>query len=99
LPIADALLRHGVECQRAEDEFGATLADHAIASALKVRVGAPLIEALRILFDKDLRPVATQITLIPPERDKIHLVIEAESVSELPRGEALGTLSPHARAG
>jgi len=98
LPIADALLLYGVECQRAEDEFGATLADHAIASALKVRVGAPLIEATRVLFEKDHRPVVSQVTLIPPERDKIRLVIEAESVSELPWGEALGTLSPNARA-
>lgn len=60
---------------RAEDEVGAALADPVLAAALAVKVGDPLLEVTRTMYDPDRRPLAYQWTLIPPTRHRLRLLI------------------------
>ena len=72
-----ALKRIGHPCQRAEETVGATLADPEVAGEIAVKVGAPLLELSRVMLDSEERPIGYQLTLVPPERRKLRLIIQA----------------------
>lgn len=76
--IFNALRRAGHPCDRAEETIGATLADPEVAALIDVQVGAPLLELSRLMLDVDGRPIGHQLTLVPPERRKLQLVIQAD---------------------
>jgi GntR family transcriptional regulator len=73
--LFDALRRVGFPCLRAEEIVGATLADPEIAREIGVKVGAPLLELSRVMLDIHERPIAYQLTLVPPERRRLRLNI------------------------
>jgi len=73
--LFDALRRAGYPCVRAEESVGAALADPEVAGEIEVKVGAPLLELSRVMFDARGRPIAYQLTLVPPERRKLRLNI------------------------
>jgi len=75
--LFDALNRIGHPCQRAEETVGATLADPEVAAEIDLKVGAPLLELSRVMFDPNDRPIGHQLTLVPPERRKLRLIIQA----------------------
>jgi GntR family transcriptional regulator len=81
--VIEALRRAGREVRRAEDEVGATLADPVLAEALAVPIGAALLDLARVMFDADGGPVAYQRTVIPPERHKLRLVVEADDEASI----------------
>jgi GntR family transcriptional regulator len=88
--IFTALKRAGRACHRAEETVGATLADPEVAVEIEVKVGAPLLELFRVMFDDTGRAICTQLTLLPPERRKLRLIIQP-SDSGLPD---VGVLTP-----
>jgi GntR family transcriptional regulator len=76
-----AILRElGHEPRRFDDELSAVLADPLIAEALEVRIGSPLVEITRLMFDES-GPVAHQWTLLPPGRRRLSTSIEAAAGS------------------
>lgn len=54
--VVDSLGRAGRPVHRADDEVGATLADPVVADAPKVRIGDPLLEMTRTMFDRSGKP-------------------------------------------
>jgi GntR family transcriptional regulator len=98
--MLEALRLHGFDCFRAEDEFGAVLADGSMAMLLDVRIGAALLEYRRIFFDQQRRPICHQLTLLP-ERTRMRQVIEADADIPLSPEVAVGKLAsrPHKAEG
>lgn len=43
-----------------------------------MKIGSPLLELARVLYDGNERPLSFQTTLVPPERRKLRLVIHAD---------------------
>lgn len=81
--LPEALRRSGHGVERAEDEVGATLADPATAAALGVRIGDPLLEMARAMFDLHARPLAFQWTLVSPRRFRLRVVISGDGQQSL----------------
>jgi GntR family transcriptional regulator len=77
ITLLDALKKAGRPCVRADDQIGATLADPIIARELELNIGSPLIELARVMQDAKGRNLCYQISLIPPDRHKIRVSIEA----------------------
>lgn len=92
--LIEALRRIGRIVRHAEDEIGATLADATIASALQLRVGDPLLEMTRTMFDEDRRPVAFQWTVTSPAVFKLRVVISGDANETILPTADLGTLAP-----
>ncbi|MBV9510801.1 MAG: GntR family transcriptional regulator [Caulobacteraceae bacterium] len=84
--IYDALAEAGRPCARAEETVGAVLADPEVAAEIDIKVGAPLLELSRLMLDAAGAPLAWQLTLIPPERRKLRLVIEPDEDGLLQAG-------------
>jgi len=72
--LVQALSRYGHTVARAEDEVGATLADPVTAPILGIRVGDPLLEMARTLYDPDGVPLAFQWTLVSPDRFRLRII-------------------------
>jgi GntR family transcriptional regulator len=92
--IYEVLKRAGSPCHQAEELIGAALADPGIAMLLNIKIGAPLIETTRLIFDAQARPIALQVALIPPERRRLRVHIFADESSTLPVTGAPGIFSP-----
>jgi GntR family transcriptional regulator len=67
-PLLELLERSGLEVSRATQQIGAGLATPAIATALGIKIGSPLIELTRIVFDRDERAVEHLHALYRPDR-------------------------------
>ncbi len=67
-PLLALLERSGVRIERASQRISAALAMPDTARALKVRVGSPLIELVRTVFDRDGRGVELLHALYRPDR-------------------------------
>jgi GntR family transcriptional regulator len=67
-PLLALLERSGVRLERASQRISAALATPDVARALKVRVGSPLIELVRIAFDSDGRGAEHLHALYRPDR-------------------------------
>jgi GntR family transcriptional regulator len=84
--IFDALSHVGHACRTAEETVGATLADPEVAAEINIKVGAPLLELSRVMLDADGRPIGYQLTLVPPERRKLRLIIQVDENGILDSG-------------
>ncbi|TQM11260.1 GntR family transcriptional regulator [Pseudonocardia kunmingensis] len=73
--LVELLRRAGRVVHRAVDEVGATVADAPVAAALRVRVGDPLLQMARVMFDAGGAPLAYQWTLVSPDRFRMRVVI------------------------
>lgn len=67
-PLLELLERSGVKVERATQQIGAGLATPAVAAALGVKVGSPLIELTRVVFDGKGRGVEHLHALYRPDR-------------------------------
>ena len=65
-PILDLLERSGVKVERATQRIGAGLATPAVAQALGIETGSPLIELTRVVFDRSGRGVEHLHACIAP---------------------------------
>ena len=67
-PLLGLLERSGAKLDRASQRISAVLASPDLAHALKVRVGSPLIELVRVVFDRSGRGVEHLHALYRPDR-------------------------------
>jgi GntR family transcriptional regulator len=67
-PLLTLFQRSGVKIVRATQRISAALATPEIAHALNVRVGSPLIELVRVVYDRDGRGVEHLHALYRPDR-------------------------------
>jgi GntR family transcriptional regulator len=65
------LERAGVKVEHASQRIGAGLATPAVATALKVKTGSPLIELQRVVFDRSGKGVEHLHALYRPDRYSI----------------------------
>ena len=68
LPLLTLLERNGVTASSARQIISATVADAAVATALNITVGAPLLEVRRVVLDRTDRPVEYIQVLYRPDR-------------------------------
>jgi GntR family transcriptional regulator len=88
-PLLALLERCGVRIERASQRVSAVLATPETAHALKVGIGSPLIELLRVVYDRDGRGVEHLHALYRPDRYNLEM--------ELERARQGGTWTPAAR--
>jgi GntR family transcriptional regulator len=67
-PLLELLERSGVKVERATQQIGAGLATPAVAAALGVKIGSPLIELTRVVFDGKGGAVEHLHALYRPDR-------------------------------
>lgn len=67
-PLLELLERSGVKVERATQRISACLAAPEVAAALGVTTGSPLIELVRIVYDRDNRGVEYLYALYRPDR-------------------------------
>ena len=70
-PMLKLLERAGVKVEHASQRIGAGLATPAVATALKVKTGSPLIELQRVVFDRSGKGVEHLHALYRPDRYSI----------------------------
>jgi GntR family transcriptional regulator len=78
-PLLALLERSGVKIERASQRVSAVLATPETAQALKVRVGSPLIELVRVVYDSDGRGVEHLHALYRPDRYNLEMELERSS--------------------
>ena len=67
-PLLELLERAGVKVEHARQRISAGLATPAVAEALGVRSGAPVIELVRVVYDRSGRGVEHLHALYRPDR-------------------------------
>jgi len=67
-PLLELLERAGAKVERARQRISACLASREVAEALDVRSGSPLIELVRVVYDRDGRGVEHLHALYRPDR-------------------------------
>jgi GntR family transcriptional regulator len=72
-PLLALFERSGVKIDRASQRISAVLATPETARALKVRVGSPLIELVRVIYDRDGRGVEHLHALYRPDRYNLEM--------------------------
>jgi len=72
-PLLALLERAGVAIERASQRIGAVLATPETARVLKVKVGSPLTELVRVVYDRDGRGVEHLHALYRPDRYKLEM--------------------------
>ena len=72
-PLLALLERSGVKIERASQRVSAVLATPETAHALKVGIGSPLIELVRVVYDRDGRGVEHLHALYRPDRSKLEM--------------------------
>lgn len=75
-PLLSLLERAGVNIERATQRVSAVLATPEVAQALKVRTGSPLIELVRVVYDRDGRGVEHLHALYRPDRYNFEIDLE-----------------------
>lgn len=72
-PLLALLERSGIKIDRASQRISAVLATPETAHALKVRVGSPLIELVRVVYDRNGRGVEHLHALYRPDRYNLEM--------------------------
>jgi len=75
-PLLALLERSGVKIERASQRISAVLATPETAHTLKVGVGSPLIELVRVVYDSDGRGVEHLHALYRPDRYNLEMDLE-----------------------
>lgn len=75
-PLLELLERSGVKVSRATQQIGAGLAGPAIATALGVATGSPLVELTRVIYDARGRAVEHLHALYRPDRYSLTIDLE-----------------------
>jgi GntR family transcriptional regulator len=72
-PMLELLERSGVKVERAAQRISAVLAAPVVAKALGVRSGSPLIEVVRVVFDRNGKGVEYLQALYRPDRYNLQI--------------------------
>lgn len=75
-PLLALLERSGVKIERASQRISAVLATPETARALKVGVGSPLVELVRVVYDSEGRGVEHLHALYRPDRYTLEMELE-----------------------
>jgi GntR family transcriptional regulator len=78
-PLLALLERSGVKIERASQRISAVLATPETAAALKVEVGSPLVELVRVVYDRNGRGVEHLHALYRPDRYNLEMDLERSS--------------------
>ena len=78
-PLIALIERSGIKIERASQSISAVLATPETAHALKVRVGSPLIELVRVTYDSERRGVEHLHALYRPDRYNLEMELERSS--------------------
>jgi GntR family transcriptional regulator len=78
-PLLALLERAGVKIERASQRISAVLATPETAAALKVKVGSPLVELVRVVYDSNGRGVEHLHALYRPDRYNLEMDLERSS--------------------
>jgi GntR family transcriptional regulator len=81
-PLLALLERSGIKIERASQRISAVLATPEAAHALKVRIGSPLIELTRIVYDSNGRGVEHLHALYRPDRYTLEMDLERAGEKE-----------------
>jgi len=85
----ELLMERGVRFGRVVQEFSAESASPDHARALATEVGAPLLRVVRLLHDRQGRPVQHLTVHMTPERSRILMEIRAEDIDRLNAGHVV----------
>jgi GntR family transcriptional regulator len=85
-PLYEILMAQGVRFGRVVQEIGAQVADPAQAEVLSIDVGSALIKLVRLIHDLEGRPVQHLTALIPAERGRVLMEIDADRINTLSTG-------------
>jgi GntR family transcriptional regulator len=84
--LYEVLMAQGVEFGRVVQEISAEAADPQRALHLGTEVGSPLLKVVRLIHDREDRPVQHLTALMPPERGRILMEISGEQINTLSAG-------------
>ena len=85
-PLLELFEQAGIELHTGRQIVGASVADPAVARALHLEVGEPLLLIRRVHCDAQLRPVEYLEVLAPARRFELHMELDANH---------LGSIDPH----
>lgn len=90
--LYEILMDQGVEFGRVVQEFSAQVADPQCARWLRCDVGSPLLKLVRLMHDRQARPVQHLTALLTAERSRILMDIPGASVNTLSAGQIVHDL-------
>lgn len=85
--LYEVLLAQGVKFGRVVQEITAVAADPHLALLLATEVGAPLLRMTRLLYAQDLQPLLHTTIHVCPERSRILMDVDIESMNTLSAGQ------------
>lgn len=80
-PVSVVLEESGYVPARADQALTVSVADPAVATALGLEAGAPLLAMRRVLFGEDGRPLLHQLSLYPPDRYEYRMTLTRDAGS------------------
>jgi GntR family transcriptional regulator len=89
--LYEVLMAQGVRFGRVVQEITAEAADPFRARYLGTEVGAPLLKVVRLIHDRQERPVQHLVAVTPPERGRVLMEISGEQINTLSAGYILHT--------
>lgn len=85
--LYEILYSQGVRFGRVVQEFTAQVADPMRAARLQIEVGSPMLKLVRLMHDREARPVEHLTAYLAPERSRILMDIPGDSVNTLSAGQ------------
>lgn len=92
--LYELLMAQGVQFGSVVQEITAQLADPMLAGLLDLEVGAPLLKLVRLMHDQDNVPVLHISIYLSPERSRILMGFQGDSVNTLEAGQIIHDLGP-----
>ncbi len=92
--LYELLMKQGVRFGSVVQEITAQLADPQFAGLLNVEVGSPLLKLIRLMHDHKNAPVLHNTIYITPERSRILMDVQGDSVNTLSAGQIVHDLIP-----
>ena len=80
-PVSVVLEEAGYIPARADQALTVSVADPAVAEALALEPGAPLLAMRRVLFGEDGKPLLHQLSLYPPDRYEYRMTLTRDAGS------------------
>jgi GntR family transcriptional regulator len=87
--LYELLMNQGIKFGRVIQEIGAEAANPENASLLHTEPGAPLLRLIRLLHDVEAKPVQYLKIYLLPERSRVLMDIEAQSINTLNSGHVV----------
>ncbi|MEM8986240.1 MAG: GntR family transcriptional regulator [Pseudomonadota bacterium] len=81
-PLLTLLKRSGVKVNSARQTITAVAAEPAVAGALELSVGAPVLKIIRVIKDDELRPVQCIVAFYRPDRYEYEMKLSRDDGSD-----------------